>query len=816
MKKLSLILVLMLAITLLVGCSSSSSTETSQYQLQIEVEGEGTVSPAVGKHSYEKSKTVQLEATAKDGWQFERWKGSIDSSQNQTEIVVDGDLTAIAVFSEEGSSSSLTITEQKNYIDLTDTSVKFLFKTETTNQVNLYLGTSKDELNKVKDQISYDNQGLKVDDLTPGEKYYYQIEVINGDEKSSTDILSFNKLAETNDWQPAEWAKDAVFYEVFVRSFYDGNGDGIGDFVGLKEKIPYFKELGVDALWLMPINKSPTYHAYDVADYYTTDPDYGTKEEFREFLEAAHANGLKVIMDLVVNHSSTQHQWFENAAQGEDSEYRDYYIWEDKFTDLDEDGPWGQNVWHNASAPDHYYGIFWDQMPDLNLRNPKVRNETKEIAEYWLDPNNDGDFSDGVDGYRLDAALHIDDKDPQVTHNYWQEFNTAVKDVNPDAFLVGENWTKTSTMAKFFEDLDSSFNFDLADDFVAMAQGNNLDLLSIIRDIHQQYSNYSTEYIDSTFLRNHDQTRVATELGGDKSKIKLAASLLLTSPGTPFIYYGEELGQRGDKPDDNIREPFDWYQDAQGPGMTTMDKGGFYHDMKYTEANDGISLEEQEDVTGSIFEHYERLIEIRQDNQALFEQENYTKIDTPPSMYGYKVTTAHDNLYVLHNLSTNNRKITVDNQVTELLSNTDYANEEEITVSDYSTVILGTQSDNLNIELPNLDTVTVTFVVDVPSNTPSDAQLYCASELNSWDPQASNYQLTKRSDGDYEISLEQLSGTSIEFKFTRGSWDSAEVTETRVNEDGFVDDGSGNVNRVYEFNSNNQTKYLEIKEWVDM
>ena len=620
----------------------------------------------------------------------------------KTKTVSLGDKSSIISVKLNGvskNSKETVIVDQNEYIDINDHQVKFWFKTNEGNQVNFYLGQNKSELKKIK-STKYNNNGLIVKNLEPNKTYYYKIESINqqANTKQTTQVLSFEKLGNTNNWEPASWAEDAVFYEIFVRSFYDGNGDGIGDFAGLKEKIPYFKKLGVDALWLMPINQSPTYHAYDVKNYYKTDEDYGSREEFVEFLKAAHEHDLKVIMDLVVNHTADDHKWFQQAKKGSENKYRDYYIWRDVFDNINEKGPWGQKVWHKYFTDEYFYATFWNQMPDLNFRNPKVRQEMKKRAKFWLDPNGDGDFSDGVDGFRLDAALHIDDKDPQVTHNWWQEFNTAVKEVNPDAFLVGENWTDTQTMAKFYEDLDASFNFTLADQiisFVREGSYGNTDILAKIKEIHQTYSMYSKEYIDATFLRNHDQNRVASELEGNKGQMKLAASVLFTLPGTPFVYYGEELGQHGKKPDPNIREPFDWYQDAEGPGMTTMKKGGFNEAMKYTEANDGISLAEQQGKEGSMFEHYQELIDIRKENPILFDGQ-YNKISTAEKTYGYKVSgqEADYNLFVIHNKAQQNSTVTLSNEMNGLLTDKTYQ-AGEVTIKPYGTLILKTEKESL-------------------------------------------------------------------------------------------------------------------------
>ena len=198
------------------------------------------------------------------------------------------------------------------------------------------------------------------------------------------------------------WWDDAVFYEIFVRSFYDSDGDGIGDLRGIIEKLDYLNDgnpnttndLGVTGLWLMPIFPSPSYHGYDVTDYRDINPDYGTMADFRALVEAAHARGIKVIIDFVGNHTSDQHPWFQSSAAN--TAKRDWYLWNTFKPDYR--GPWGQEVWHERNN-NYYYGIFWGGMPDLNYNTPAVTNEIKDIVRYW--------YNDiGVDGFRIDAVKH--------------------------------------------------------------------------------------------------------------------------------------------------------------------------------------------------------------------------------------------------------------------------------------------------------------------------------------------------------------------------------------------------------------------------
>ncbi len=581
----------------------------------------------------------------------------------------------------------LEILDENNYIDIDDSTVKFLFRAKKGDLVNFYLGTDETSLTMVQTEVLAGSRGILVDSLTPDTEYFYQIESVRGKESVKTEVLSLTKLGNTNNWKAAEWAKSAVFYEIFVRSFNDGNGDGIGDFKGLQNKIPYLKELGATALWLMPINQSPSYHGYDVIDYYDVEKDYGTKEDFQNLLKEAHDNGIKIIIDMVINHSSVEHPWFEDAVSDVNSEYRNYYDWADSTDNIKKSGPFGGNMWHKKSTG-YYNGIFWSGMPDMNLRNVEVRQSFKDIASFWLDPNGDGDFSDGVDGFRLDAAMHVDSEDKDVTHNWWQEFNTHVKGINPNALLVGENWSSTNKMASFFSDLDASFNFSYANNIIQMAKGKNVKLLSVLEGIHRAYKKYSDDFIDATFITNHDQDRIASVVGGDVQKSKFAASLLLTLPGTPFLYYGEELGQLGKKPDDNIREPMDWYKEAAGDGMTTMTKGGFYNSMAYTKSSDGISYEEQAGVDGSIFEHYKKLIQIRKDNPEFFSSENYTKVDLLEDTYSYEVSVTDSKILVIHNNKKEAKNFPATADLTDLLTDSEYLTGDVITVPARSSVIL--------------------------------------------------------------------------------------------------------------------------------
>lgn len=397
------------------------------------------------------------------------------------------------------------------------------------------------------------------------------------------------------------WWSSAVFYEIFVRSFNDSDGDGIGDFNGVTQKLDYLDKLGITAVWLMPIFPSPSYHGYDVTDYYDVNPQYGTMDDFKNLVTEAHKRDIRVIIDLVINHTSDKNPWFKEAKKDKNSPYRDWYIWSD--TDLGYEGPWGQRVWHSATNG-FYYGIFEPFMPDLNYNNPAVTEEMNMIVSFWL---TDVD----VDGFRLDAAKHlIEDGSKQentkATHLWFQnEFYPAYKAVNPEAMTVGELFGDgLNTIATYIKNdqFDLAFNFQLANSFIAASNTGKVGSLAntlIVSDKAIPDHQYAT------FLTNHDQNRIMSQLSGDVDKAKLAAFLLLTSPGTPFIYYGEEIGMEGKKPDENIRLPMQWSAEANAGFTTGSPWRAPASDYAY------VNVDAKTGSPDSLLEHYRALIELR-------------------------------------------------------------------------------------------------------------------------------------------------------------------------------------------------------------
>jgi glycosidase len=460
-------------------------------------------------------------------------------------------------------------------------------------------------------------------------------------------------------WQH-DWARGAVFYEVFVRSFEDSDGDGVGDLRGLTAKLDYLKGLGVDALWLMPVFASPSYHGYDTTDYETIQPAYGTSEGFDRFLAEAHRRGIKVILDFVMNHTSSQHPWFVDSASSLGSRRRDWYVW--RFDDPGWKQPWGNGpVWHRnpnpnaAPVPNYYYGIFWSGMPDLNFGNPAVRQEMERLATYWL--------GRGVDGFRLDATRHLFangpgdlQSDQPETHDYLREFAGVVRQAKPQATLVGENWTETPKIAAYYgstavvregDELPMTFNFPLAEAIVKGVRDG--DASGIAAKYQEMAEIYPAGIIDTPFLTNHDQQRVATQLGGDPAKLRTAAAVLLTLPGAPFLYYGEEVGlQNGPgSQDESKRTPMPW-DDSPGGGFTTGQPW-----YAFAPGKDSANVAAEAGDPSSLLSCYRRLIQVRHASAALKKGDFnlLTPGDRSAPVLAFVRQSGKERVLVVHNLT---------------------------------------------------------------------------------------------------------------------------------------------------------------------
>ena len=462
-------------------------------------------------------------------------------------------------------------------------------------------------------------------------------------------------------WQH-DWVRGAVFYQVFVRSFADSNADGVGDLAGLTARLDYLNDgdattttdLGVDGIWLMPVFESPSYHGYDTVDYRRIDADYGDLADFQRLIAEAHRRGIRVIVDLVMNHTSSRHPWFVEAAASADSPRRNWYEW--RSDDPGWTQPWGgtNRTWHR-SGDSYYYGVFWGGMPDLNFRNPAVRHEMQDIAAAWLRA--------GVDGFRLDATRHLvadgvgaGQNDSPETHRVLQAFSADVRRVKPSAILVGENWTETAAIAPYFgrddghggsTELPVNFNFPLADAIRdGLVRETAEPIVWVLSDMAARYPPFAS---DAPFLTNHDQVRLATQLRRNERLMRSAAAMLLTLPGTPFLDHGEEVGiENGPtRGDESKRTPMPWDGTVTGGFSTALPwfpfAPGRARANVAAQATDGQSL----------LSWYRCLLRARRSSAALRlgDLALLTPPDAPSGILAYIRRTGADQVLVIHNLT---------------------------------------------------------------------------------------------------------------------------------------------------------------------
>lgn len=344
-----------------------------------------------------------------------------------------------------------------------------------------------------------------------------------------------------------KWWKESVFYQIYMPSYADSNGDGYSDFKGMAQKLDYLQSLGIKGIWLTPFLTSPKVdNGYDIADYYEIDPTYGTKADFDLFLKEAHQRGIKVIMDMVLNHTSTDCKWFQESRKSKDNPYRDYYIWKDEPNNWE--SFFGGTAWQKDSLTDQYYYHKFDvRMADLNWANPKVVAEVQNILRFWLDA--------GVDGFRLDVINflntdgitadnptkdgeqdHINDINQEGVKNAMRIIKSTVSEYD-DRFIVGEIGSDKIEVLKQYQSqdlLDVVFNFN----FGSIAEFSTQRIFDELQSMEKNMSNYPT-----LFFGSHDMPRMIDRLAdGNPDRATALAALILTAKGVPFIYYGEEIG----------------------------------------------------------------------------------------------------------------------------------------------------------------------------------------------------------------------------------------------------------------------------------
>ena len=460
-----------------------------------------------------------------------------------------------------------------------------------------------------------------------------------------------------------QWWHSSVVYQIYPRSFNDSNGDGIGDINGIREKLDYLKELGIDVIWLSPVYKSPNDdNGYDISDYCDIMDEFGTMEDMDNLLKEANERGIKILMDLVVNHTSDEHKWFIEAKKSKDNEYRDYYIWRDP-VDGHEPNDLGScfsgSAWQYDETTDQYYlHLFSKKQPDLNWENEKVRNEVYKMMNFWVDK--------GIGGFRMDVIDLIGKvPDEMITgngpklHEYLQEMNKAALEGN-DLLTVGETWGATPEVAKLYsnpERKELSMVFQFEHIGLDQIEGKEkwdlkpLELLALKEVLSKWQTELEGQGWNSLFWNNHDLPRIVSRWGNDKEyrieSAKMFATLLHGMKGTPYIYQGEELGMTNirfeDIDDYKDIESLNMYKDRLSKGYTheeimesiyakgrdngrtpmqwdNSENAGFTTgtpwiavNKNYNEINAKQCLEDE----NSVFHHYRKLIDIRKNNDTI-------------------------------------------------------------------------------------------------------------------------------------------------------------------------------------------------------
>lgn len=522
------------------------------------------------------------------------------------------------------------------------------------------------------------------------------------------------------------WWKKAVVYQVYPKSFNDTTGSGVGDLAGVTEKLDYLKELGITVIWLSPVYESPgDDNGYDISNYEQIDPAFGTMEDMEQLIAEAKKRGIYIVMDLVVNHTSDEHKWFEEAKSSRDNPYRDYYIWRDPVdggVPNDLQSTFGGSAWEYSEETGQYYlHLFSKKQPDLNWENPAMRQDVYQMMNFWLDK--------GIGGFRLDVIDLIGKQPDQLVtadgpklHDYLQEMNEATFG-HKDVLTVGETWSATVQNAKQYSNPDGSelsmvFQFehillDQQDD------GEKWDLKPLnLVDLKRTLAKWQTELGDegwnSLFWNNHDTPRIVSRWGNDEEyrqeSAKLFAILLHLMKGTPYIYQGEEIGMTNyemaslddiydiesinmyherlaagyseadiltsinAKGRDHARTPMQWRGDQMHAGFTVGQPWIPVND-NFTEINVVQNLAEKD----SVFATYQQLIQYRKDHDIVVKGDFQLLYPDHPAVFAYKRQWQDDAFVVLANVSEEEQ--TVD--VAELsLNDVIINNYDEVTVRD--------------------------------------------------------------------------------------------------------------------------------------
>jgi glycosidase len=457
-----------------------------------------------------------------------------------------------------------------------------------------------------------------------------------------------------------------IIYHVFQRSFCDSNGDEVGDLNGLREKLDYLQDLGITSIQLVPLYQSPFYHNYFSDDFYKIDSTLGTFDDYISLVKEVHRRGMKIYMDMETQYVTEDHPWYKNSYNNLKSPYSNYLVWADSAHTQTE------KIVMNLTELKGYNGVV-KKLIMVNLDNPAILDYNIKLYSYWLDPNKDGKFDDGVDGFRFDHMMDDLDNKGRVTNTFetfWKPLIVAIKKVNPKITNVAEQADWNSWPA----------------DYITKARVDRVYSFKLMGGIRSFNKNYLTLMADSAFhvfpkgnhqiifIENHDLPRFDNQVNGSLPKLKIAAALNLLLGQTPSIYYGQELGMNGkgewqkwgmtDANEIPDREAFEWYKSDTGKGMALWYKNsGLWWDHRFAKPNDGISLEEEKQDSNSIYNFYKKMIRIRKNNPVVSTGSYQTLVNTNDQVFAYQRYDSLNTIIVLINYadSPQNTEITLQN-----------------------------------------------------------------------------------------------------------------------------------------------------------
>ncbi len=437
-----------------------------------------------------------------------------------------------------------------------------------------------------------------------------------------------------------------VMYEIFTGSFSDSNGDGIGDLQGVINRLDYLEDLGIQGIWLTPIFESPSYHKYDVEDYYMVDSKFGTEEDLKTLIEECHKRNIIVILDLVINHTSRENAWFTKftmAHQNGDTqdEYYDFYSWvsaDERQTGITYNKIQNTDDWYECN--------FSTDMPELNYDNEEVRQAVLDIAKYYLDLD--------VDGFRFDAVKYIYYTDNEKTVNFWNWYCDELESIKEDIYMVGECWDSESIIVDYVEALNC-FNFQTSQAEGKIADGVKGNIAAFTKYIENYQDKIEAKNENAmmiNFIANHDMDRAAGYMMLLGNKAQMAANLYLLCSGSPFIYYGEEIGMKGTRgganTDANRRLAMLWGDDdtVENPVGSDFDES--------KQINGTVA--EQLENESSLLNYYKKVIAIRNKYPEIA-RGDYTSVSVSKTVGGFEVSYEDSNLLILHNVDTESKTI---------------------------------------------------------------------------------------------------------------------------------------------------------------